>query len=514
MREYVDSVPDEQAPDVISGGRDPDQGSAVRWRPLAGATAVVLVAAVIAFRLITGDSGHPAPHNTPGSPSSVALAAPTMLHGTPLSSGGGPPAALFLGGQELRVLQIRGQAPAAPTASVLPTAGNSSDPLGPDPAVQQIISAVGGVVALILSHGQAGLPDIGDVVFIPADAPGAGTPRIIARANYLALAPDHRDVWVEQAGPPYGNGPAGSPAWLVGEDGRRLSANRDLGDRALVAATVRGLLVQGPDQQRAFVDPQTGGAEPTGIPENAIIAGADADQVAWQAVACPLRCLLHVTDVRGGPAMEIALPPHTAVGPNDTADFDPAGQHFALPLEITDDQGTITGTSVYVADLGTRKLVRVPGGPVPVASLPAVSGAFPSGTSDVVSARWTADGAGLWIVATDGLYFQVAYWTGHGPLRVLPPEAGLAYKFDVPGTSRPLPADLSAHRAQNSAGKPDLDGSGTGNRSGSKKRATRGAPRVSRMPVTVSAMVGPVRDPAAQSAPRPDLPSCQFADVR
>jgi hypothetical protein len=433
MREYVDSVPDEQASDVISGGRDPDRGPAVPWRPVAGATVVVLVAAVIAFRLITGGSGHPASHKTPGSPSSVALAAPTMLHGTPLSSGGAPPAALFLGGQELRVLQIRGQAPAAPPASVLPTAGNTDDPLGPDPAVQQIISAAGGVVALILSHGQAGLPDIGDVVFIPAGASGAGIPRIIARANDMALAPDHRDVWVEQAGPPYGNGPAGSPAWLIGEDGRRLSANRDLGDRALVAATVRGLLVQGPDQQRAFIDPQTGGAEPTGIPENAIIAGADADQVAWQAVACPLRCLLHVTDVRGGPATEIALPPHTAVGPNDTADFDPAGQHFALPLETTDDQGTITGTSVYVADLSTRKLVRVPGGPVPVASLPVVSGAFPAGTSDVVSARWAADGSGLWIVATDGLYFQVAYWTGNGPLRVLPPEAGLAYKFGVPG---------------------------------------------------------------------------------
>ncbi len=358
------------------------------------------------------------------------------------------------------MLRIRGQAPAAPLASVLPTAGHTNDPLGPDPAVQQIISAAGGVVALILSHGQAGLPDIGDVVFIPAGASGPGTPRIIARANYMALAPDHRDVWVEQAGPPYGNGPAGSPAWLAGEDGRRLSANRDLGDRALLAATLRGLLVQGPDQQRAFINPQTGGAEPTGIPENAIIVGAGADQVAWQAVACPLRCLLHVTDVRGGPATEIALPPHTAVGPNDTADFDPAGQHFALPLETTDDQGTITGTSVYVADLSTAKLVRVPGGPVPVASLPAVSGAFPAGTSDVVSARWTADGSGLWIVATDGLYFQVAYWTGNGPLRVLPPEAGLAYKFDVPGVGRPLPADFPAHTAQNSAGKPDLDRSG------------------------------------------------------
>ena len=436
-REYVDSVPDEQASDVISGGRDPDRRPAAPWRPLVGATAVVLVAGVIAFRLITGGSGHPAPHKTPGSPSSVTLAAPTMLHGTPLAAGGAPPAALFLGGQELRVLQIGGHAPAGPTASALPTAGNTNDPLGPDPAVQQVISAAGGVVALILSHGQAGLPDIGDVVFIPAGPSGTGTPRIIARANYMALAPDHRDVWVEQAGPPDGNGPASSPAWLVGEDGRRLSANRDLGDQVLVAATVRGLLVQGPDQQRAFIDPQTGGAGPTGIPENAIIAGVDADQVAWQAVACPLRCALHVTDVRGGPATEIALPPHTALDFADTADFDPAGQRFALPLQTTGDQGTITGTSVYVADLSTRKLARVPGGPVPVAGLPAVSGAFPAGTSDVVSARWTADGSGLWIVATDGLYFQVAYWKGDGPLRVLPPEAGLAYKFGIPGTGTP-----------------------------------------------------------------------------
>ena len=64
-------------------------------------------------------------------------------------------------------------------------------------------------------------------------------------------------------------------------------------------------------------------------------------------------------------------------------------------------------------------------------------GAFPAGSSDVICARWSVDGSGLWIVATDGLYFQVGYWTGHGPLRVLQPQAGLAYKFDVPGTGRP-----------------------------------------------------------------------------
>ena len=266
---------------------------------------------------------------------------------------------------------------------------------------------------------------------------GAGPPRIIARANYLALAPNRRDVWVEQAGPPWGNGPAGSPAWLVGEDGRRLSGVRRLNNQALVADTVRGLLVQGPDQKLAVLDPVNGRAEGTGIPANAIIAGIDADQVAWQAAACPAACPLHITDVRGGPDTQLALPPHTAIDSDDTSDFDPAGQRLALPLDITDDQGAITGTDVYVADLSARKLIKVPGGPVPVATLPPVLGAFPAGSNDVVCARWSADGSGLWIVATDGLYFQVGYWPGHGPLRVLQPQAGLAYKFDVPGTGAP-----------------------------------------------------------------------------
>jgi len=107
---------------------------------------------------------------------------------------------------------------------------------------------------------------------------------------------------------------------------------------------------------------------------------------------------------------------------------------LALPLDIIDHRGVVAGTSVYVADISARTLVRLPGGPIPVASLPAVVGAFPAGASDVVSVRWAAAGSGLWIVATDGLYFQVAYWTGHGPLQVLRPQAGLAYKFDVPGT--------------------------------------------------------------------------------
>ena len=429
-------MPDEPAFDVISGGRDPDHRRATPWRLLAGVAAAVLIAGGIAFHLTSGPSGSVPPWKPQASPSSVALAAPSMLHGTPVRPGGAPGTLLFLGGQELRLLNVREQAPTS-LASVLPDAGDARNPLGPDPAVQQIISVADGVVALIYSHGSGDLPDIGDVLFVPVDARGAGPPRIIARANYMALAPNHRDVWVEQAGPPLGNGPASSPAWLAGEDGRRLSGVRRLNNQALVAATVRGLLVQGPDQKLALMDPVNGHAERIGIPANAIIAGTDADHVAWQAAACPPDCPLHVTDVRGGPDTQIALPPHTVVDSGDTSDFDPAGQRLALPLDTTDHQGVITGTYVYVADLSARKLIRVPGGPVPVATLPAVLGAFPAGSSDVVCARWSADGSGLWIVATDGLFFQVGYWAGHGPLRVLQPQAGLAYKFDVPGTGRP-----------------------------------------------------------------------------
>jgi hypothetical protein len=42
-------------------------------------------------------------------------------------------------------------------------------------------------------------------------------------------------------------------------------------------------------------------------------------------------------------------------------------------------------------------------------------------------------------VATDGLFFQAAYWTGTGPLHVLQAQSGLAYKFDLAGASTPDP---------------------------------------------------------------------------
>jgi hypothetical protein len=414
-------------PDVLRGGRDPDGPQARRRRLLAG-LAVALIAGGAAFHVISEHHAvapvPPSPSPSP-SPSPVGLVAPQLLHGTQSP----PPATLlFLGGQELRMLDTGTRS----LISILPDGGDAQDPLGPDPAVQQVISVNGGVVALIDSQGRAGLPDIGDVLFIPVDGQRAGSPQIIARANYVAGAPDHREVWVEQAGPPWGNGPSGSPAWLISEDGQRLSAIRHLGNQALLADTVRGLLLQGPDQEFPL---ETGQAEPTGVPPGAIIAAADADEVAWQAAACPHSCPLNVTDLRGGPGVQFRLPPDTVIDTNDTADFDPAAQLLALPLDSTNRQGTaITGSNVYIADLRTGTLTKVPGGPIPVVRLPAVLGAFPAGSSDVVSARWSADGSGLWIVATDGLFFQAGYWTGHGPLRVLPPQDGLAYKLAVPGT--------------------------------------------------------------------------------
>lgn len=435
---------DRRGVDIISSGREPDHRRSAASRLLVGAIAAALLGGV-AIHLILGGSGRVPHHKARGSLSSVTVTAPPMLHGTPLRAGVAPGTVLFLGGNELRLLKVRDRASAFPAgplpttlpASPLPTVGGARNPLGLAPVVRQIISVAGGVVAVLAGNGPAGLPDIGDVLFIPVSASGAGAPRVIARANYVALAPNRSDVWVEQAGPPWGNGPVGSPAWLIDEAGHRLQAGAGLHGRVLDAATVRGLLVQGPFGQVALIDPVTGAAVPTSIPKNAVIAGADPDHVAWQASSCTIRCPLHVTNLPGGGDTQIALPPGTALDLQDTSAFDPAGQRFAVPLDATGPHGLPIGTYVYVADIGDRKLIRVPGGPIPLAALPAVPGAIPAGTNDVVSVRWSSDGSGLWIVATDGLFFQAAYWTGAGPLHVLPPQAGLAYKFDLSEPAAP-----------------------------------------------------------------------------
>ena len=148
-----------------------------------------------------------------------------------------------------------------------------------------------------------------------------------------------------------------------------MSGVLHLAHRVLVAATVAGLLVQDPSRALTLIDPAGGRARPSGIPQYAILAGADAGRVAWQPASCTTHCPLYVTSLRGGRVTKIGLPPHTALNPGDTPDFDPADQRLALPLDTIDQQGGTTGTNVYVADLSARTMVRVPGQPIPVATL-------------------------------------------------------------------------------------------------------------------------------------------------
>ena len=261
---------------------------------LAGVAAAVLIAGGIAFRLISGPSGAGPPRNPRPRRPRWRWPYRRSFTGRPCGRVSRASALLFLGGDGLRLLSV-GQRAQVSLTDAWPGARIARDPLGPDPAVQQVASVAGGVVALISSHGSAGLADVGVVLFIPVTGSGAGPPRVIARANYLALAPDHRGLWVEQAGPPGATGRADSPAWLIDEAGHRVSGP---------ATSVTGSWSRPPsvacssrDLSRALtlIDPADGRARPSGIPPDAIIAGADAGHVAWQPAFCTTCCPLHVT---------------------------------------------------------------------------------------------------------------------------------------------------------------------------------------------------------------------------
>jgi hypothetical protein len=380
--------------DVLSSRRDPDRPSRwpVRWRLVAAAAAVALIGAGITLGL--------------------------RLTGQPSQ----PPGTLLLGGPgELRLLGAGDQAPAALgwANGLLGVSGPSR--LGPSPAVRQIASVSGGMVALLGSDAAGGYPGTGAVFFIPVTSRGAAAPRLIAWASYLAVAPNQRDIWVERASEPPGGGPGS--AWLVDESGRRLSPALRLRGQVLLAATVRGLLTQGPSGQGAsLINPASGVVRPAGVPGDAFVVAAGPDDVAWQSANCGGPCSLHVTNLRDGTDTVIPLPPRTLPDDNPApAAFGAAGRRLAVPMVTTNREDRITGTSVYVVDIGLRRLIRLPGGQI-------------AGSPDTVSVRWA--GSGLWIVATDGQDSQVAYWAGAGGLRVLAPVPGAAYTFAVAEVSR------------------------------------------------------------------------------
>jgi hypothetical protein len=408
--------------DVLTFGRDPDQPS---WwqghRRLAAATAAVaLIGAGVAVGLRAGDLKPP---TTARQSQSVA----TMLSGVPFRPDGrlGP---LLLGGPAgVRLLKVGGGVSGAVDWVHDLRVVIASTVLGPNATVAEIASASGGVVALLGNDPTIGDSAAGYVLFIPVTSRGAGVPRVIAEANYLAVAPNQRDIWVEQltAQPDHD-----SRAWLVSESGRRLSAILHVHNQDLLAATVAGLLLQGPSGEGAsLVSPTTGIARPAGLPPDGLVLAAGADDVAWMAASCADACPLHITSLRDGVDTVIPLPPRTlpsAYFPLPAA-FDLAGQHLALAMEITNREDRITGTSVYVADISLRRLIQLPGGPIPLSASPTHVGAMPHESPDVVSVHWA--GSGLWIVATNGEESQAAYWAGGGPLRVIAPMPGAAYTF-------------------------------------------------------------------------------------
>jgi hypothetical protein len=412
--------------DVLSSGRDPGRPPRwpVRWR-LVAAAAVALIGAGITIGLRQTDQLSPPNAAAAEQPPAV----PAMLGGVPLRLDASLGTLLLGGPGELRLLNADDQATAALgwANGLLGVSGSSR--LGPSPAVRQIASVSGGVVALLGSEAAEGYPAIGAVFFIPVTSRGAASPRLIARASYLAVAPNQRDIWVEQASAPPGRGPGRT--WLVDESGRRLSPALWLHGQVLLAATVRGLLTQGPSGQGAsLINPANAVVRPAGVPGDAFVVAAGPDDVAWQPASCGGPCPLHITSLRDGSDTVIPLPPLTL--PDDDpalAAFGLAGRRLALPMVTTNREDRVTGSSVYVVDIGLRRLIRLPGGPIPLSAFPACLGAVRGGSPDMALVSWA--GSGLWIVATDGQDSQVAYWAGAGPLRVLAPVPGAACTFAV-----------------------------------------------------------------------------------
>jgi hypothetical protein len=412
--------------EIVSFGPDPDRPSwwRVHRRLVAAAAAVALICAGIRLGLVL--SGQP-------QPPTAATRAPTMaamLRGAPLRPDPRLGAIVLGGGTELRLLNV--------SSGVHATLGWAHDlpgvtgpgSLGPRAAVRQVVSVSGGVVALLSDEAQAGYPAIGDAFFVPVTSRGVGTPRLIARATYLAVALNQRDIWVEQAGAPPGREPG--RAWLVDESGRPLSAALRLHGQVLLAATVGGLLVQGLSGEGAsLISPASGMIRPAGIPGDALVVAAGPGDVAWQAASCDGPCSLHITSLRDGTDTVIPLPPRTLpdISYPPPSGFDRAGQRLALVMETANGEDRATGTSVYAADVAGPRLVRLPGGPIPPSAIPDGPGAVRVGNLAIVSVRWA--GSGLWIVATNGEDSQAAYWTGAGPLHVTALLPGPAYTFTV-----------------------------------------------------------------------------------
>jgi hypothetical protein len=398
------------------------------WARLtAGAAAAALVAAGAVGLLSGGGQARPAGTSLgrPRFPAELPMpglggpAQPSaLLSGTPILPQS-PSPTLVLGGADVRLLSAGGQFVAAlgwPTRVPRATGFRS---LWQSPGVREVDAVPGGVIALLGGDGAEGDRAAGDVFYVRLGPGGAATPRLVAQASYLAVAPSRRETWLERTG-------AGGRdvIWPVSDTGRRLSADLVLHRQTLLGATARGLLTQGPTGLGAnLINPATGGRLVVGVPSYALIDAVSADAVAWQPVSCGAPCHLHITSLRDRTDTVITLPARTAdVGTPAAAAFSGNGQRLALPVEAANREHKAIGTYVYVADIGSGRLTRLPGGPIPL------SGGRADGRVDV-TVRWA--GSDLWVLAADSAELQVGCWSGSGPLGVLTPLPGAAYTFDV-----------------------------------------------------------------------------------
>ena len=413
--------------DVISSGRDPGRPPRLprRWR--LAAAVVLLIGGGITVGVLLAARPAPRPHAGP-THAAHRQVAHAILHGSRAGPDVAPGTVLLLAGADLRKLGVTGRAPVRLRwpAAVHGLPGQGS--LGSNPAEQVVEPVSGGFVALLANGTGCCRPAVGDLFFIPVTARGVAAPRLIAHANYLAVAPGGRDIWVQQASP---RGHRPGDAWLIDRSGRRLSPVLRLRRQILLAATVRGLLTgSGRGGGARLVSTANGATLGMRVPPGALIAAVSADDVAWQSPPCRrLACPLHVTSLLTGADTVIALPAGTQTNGQPGA-FDQAGKRIALALDTISRKHHRAATHVYIIDIGRHRVTQLPGGPLPLTQAATDRGAIVAGFSGFNSLSWS-DGPELWIVASDSTGFQAAYWPGAGPLRVLSPQAGEVFMFAV-----------------------------------------------------------------------------------
>jgi len=304
-------------------------------------------------------------------------------------------------------------------------------PRGQPGLVAQLVPVPGGVVALMgvestgITYGG-----VGRVVFIPSAA-NASARVIFARATVIAVAPGRQQVWVQTAIQHLNNG-QGVPAsfrsrtWAVSLAGRRVSPVLHL-PLGLVAATESGPLTQNLHTgQLRHWNGATGQPIPLPLPATASFVAAGSDRVVWVSYG-PIN-QLHVTDLRTGRDIAMPLPrnwlPGAETYPPPLASFNPTGQRLVLPLDRVDAAGNTTAEDLFVADTMTRTVRMIPAKPFPLfASLPIQ-----------LAGAWDQKGL-LWVLATNpgNGYYQLASWTGTGPLHSLAPGQDSPIMMSAPG---------------------------------------------------------------------------------